>query len=76
MVLKVLRGKIFRTLQLVLAGLPAIPFGTTGKGGPRLFAVLMSVGLWRGERPRSCAHIRLSKNVDYLIDNVYGLILS
>jgi hypothetical protein len=76
MVLKVVRGKIFQTLELYGRRLPVVPFWNNRKSWTKAFALAMVGRTQPFGRFGGCAHFRLSKNVDYLIDNLCMDILS
>jgi hypothetical protein len=51
-------------------------FGTTGKAGEKAFAFTMIGRTRQRLLAGRCAHVKLSKNVGYLIDNLDTYILS
>ena len=76
MVLKIVTGKILETLELRSSPQP-LQFVFELQGNARkAFALLMMVGLSRPVFGWDCSHVKLSKNADYLIDNLGTPILS
>jgi hypothetical protein len=78
MVLKVVTGKIFKTLQLQcsLTDCSSVS-GQLVESPKREFRLYHElVGVDSGLLGRRCAHVKLSKNTDYLVDNLNDFILS
>ena len=76
MVLKVVMGKIFETLELQFLPLPCSSVLELQEHWESAFAFPVMVGLSRSVFGWDCSHVKLSKNADYLIDNLGTPILS
>jgi len=76
MVLKVLTGKIFQTLELRCRLPPVVRFWDKGKARETTFAFTMIGRSQQRFLAGRCAHVKLLKNADYLIDNLDAFILS
>jgi hypothetical protein len=75
MVLKVVTGKIFKTLELwMFAHCPAVRFwnNSWAPGEKALAFGMRALALVPGR----CGYVKSSKNADYLVDNIVVIILS